>query len=109
MSGPVRRFRFAFFLLLPALALASPDRREGVRPLKLSPCHLEEFREEVLCGTLRVWENRAARAGRTIDIHVAVLAPPNALLDSPSLHEKAAAPSPPLFYGPGRLRRRRDA
>jgi pimeloyl-ACP methyl ester carboxylesterase len=92
MSRPVRRFRFAFLLLLPALALASPDR-EAVRSLKLSPCHLKEFREEVLCGTLRVWEDRTAWAGRTIDIHVAVL---------PALRrEKAPDPLFLLAGGPG--------
>ena len=92
MSGPVRRFRFAFLLLLPALALASPER-QAVRPLKLSPCHLEGFREEVLCGALRVREDRTARAGRTIDIHVAVL---------PALRREMAPD--PLFLlagGPG--------
>lgn len=92
MSGPVRRLRFAFLLLLPALALASPERRE-IRPLKLSPCHLEGFKEEVLCGSLRVWEDRAARAGRTIDIHVAVV---------PALRrEKAPDPLFLLAGGPG--------
>lgn len=92
MSGPIRRFRFAFLLLLPALALASPER-EAVHPLKLSPCHLEEFNEEVLCGTLRVWEDRVARTGRTINIHVAVL---------PALRrEKAPDPLFLLAGGPG--------
>ena len=39
----------------------------------MSPCHLEGFEEEVLCGTYRVWENRAARSGRMIDLQVAVV------------------------------------
>jgi pimeloyl-ACP methyl ester carboxylesterase len=79
MSKRGRLFRSALWsslLLLPALAafaLASPARQEEPRRLTLTPCHLEGFREEVLCGTLRVPENRATRTGRTIDLKVAVI------------------------------------
>lgn len=41
--------------------------------LPLSPCHIEGFSEEVLCGAYRVFEDRAARTGRTIDLQVAVV------------------------------------
>lgn len=67
-----------------ALALAA---------MPLSPCHIEGFSEEVLCGTHRVFEDRAARTGRTIDLKVAVV---------PALRREAAAD--PLFIlagGPG--------
>jgi len=50
--------------LLAALALAA---------MPLVPCHIEGFSEEVLCGTHRVFEDRAARSGRTIDLKVAVV------------------------------------
>lgn len=58
----------ALFVALAGLAEAPRPER-----LRLSPCHLEGFEEEVLCGTYRVWENRAARSGRKIDLRVAVV------------------------------------
>lgn len=70
--------------LLPALALAA---------MSLSPCHIEGFSEEVLCGSHRVFEDRAARSGRTIDLKVAVV---------PALRRESA--DDPLFVlagGPG--------
>lgn len=70
--------------LLPALALAA---------LSLSPCHIEGFPEEVLCSSHRVFEDRAARTGRTIDLKVAVV---------PALRRESA--DDPLFVlagGPG--------
>jgi pimeloyl-ACP methyl ester carboxylesterase len=96
MSDPGRLFRsvrWSFVLLLPALALASPQREEVPRPIALSPCHVENFEEEVRCGVLQVPENRATRAGRQIDLHVAVL---------PALRPESAPD--PLFIlagGPG--------
>ena len=73
-----RSARWSVLLLLPALglvasALASPDRVEVPSRITLQPCHLKDFEEEVRCGTLRVFENRQARTGRTIDLQVAVL------------------------------------
>ncbi len=68
-----RSVRWSVLLLLPALALAasglaSPEREEASRRIVLKPCHLKDFEEEVRCGTLRVFENRQARSGRTIDL-----------------------------------------
>ena len=63
------------------------------RRLPFSPCHIEGFSEEVLCGTHRVFEDRAAQSGRTIDLKVAVV---------PALRREAA--DDPLFVlagGPG--------
>lgn len=96
MSGPRRLFRSArwsFVLLLPALALASPDREATSRRIALEPCHIKDFEEEVLCGILKVPENRQTRTGRTIDLHVAVV---------PALRPESAPD--PLFLlagGPG--------
>lgn len=109
MSEPGRLFRSArgsLLLLLPvlafaatlaALAQASPSGEEP-RRLTLSPCHLEGFREEVLCGILRVPENRATRTGRTIDLKVAVI---------PALRPESA-PDPLFVFagGPGQGARR---
>lgn len=80
-----------------ALAAASP-KGETPERIALKPCHLEGFKEEVLCGSLRVWEDRAAKKGRTIDIQVAVL---------PALKPESAPD--PLFLlagGPGQGARR---
>ena len=84
MSRTGRLFRsvhWSFLLLLPALAggtfgvfaTASPDRAEARPRIALEPCHIKDLEEEVRCGTLQVFENRQARTGRTIDLHVAVL------------------------------------
>ena len=60
---------------------------------KLKPCKVEGFPEEVLCGTMPVWENRTAKSGRKIDLYMVVL--------------PAQTPNPapdPVFYingGPG--------
>jgi pimeloyl-ACP methyl ester carboxylesterase len=77
MGGLLRR-------LPAALALAA---------LPLSPCHIEGLPEEVLCGTHRVFEDRAAQNGRTIDLKIAVV---------PALRRESA--DDPLFVlagGPG--------
>src|SRR5690349_25088527 len=80
-----------------ALAAASSGK-EPTERIALKPCHLEGFKEEVLCGSLRVWEDRAAKKGRTIDVQVAVL---------PALKPESAPD--PLFLlagGPGQGARR---
>lgn len=98
----IRRFRslrWSVLLLLPALLLttlvlaAATDRAAAPRKIELRPCHLKDFPEEVLCGTLRVPEDRAAGTGRRIDLQVAVL---------PALRPESAPD--PLFLlagGPG--------
>lgn len=76
---------------LPALAGAQAK----TRPIhqKLEPCKVEGFDEEILCGTLPVWENRATKAGRKIDLKIVVVP------------AKSENPLPdPVFYfqgGPG--------
>jgi pimeloyl-ACP methyl ester carboxylesterase len=93
----------ALFLLLIAgilagcgLPAAAPVPTAAPSPtakpaINLAPCELGGQR--ALCGTLRVYENRQAQSGRTIDLRVAVI--------------KASGPNPapdPIFYlagGPG--------
>jgi pimeloyl-ACP methyl ester carboxylesterase len=92
-------------------AVAAPSPRKAER---LHPCHVEGVQEEVRCGSFAVWEDRAARRGRKIDLNVVVL---------PALGTERAPD--PIFYfagGPGAgasdnglylaqaagLRRRRD-
>ncbi len=78
-----------FGLLAPTLS--SAQQRTPFQ--KLEPCTIEGIEKEVLCGTLSVWENRAAKSGRKIDLYMVVL--------------PALSPNPapdPVFYlsgGPG--------
>jgi pimeloyl-ACP methyl ester carboxylesterase len=55
---------FGFAALLDASAL-----RE-----RLKPCQLPNVPGEAFCGTLDVWENRAAKTGRKIPLNIVVLA-----------------------------------
>ena len=60
---------------------------------RLHPCASEEGATDAYCGTLRVFENRETRQGRTIDLKIVVL---------PALGSDSA--SDPLFFlagGPG--------
>ena len=41
--------------------------------LRLSPCAPPLPTQSAECGTYTVWENRAARKGRTIDLNVVLL------------------------------------
>jgi pimeloyl-ACP methyl ester carboxylesterase len=73
----------------PATAVsARPAARE-----RLTPCAVEGVAEQLLCGTYAVWENRATRQGRKIDLHIVVV---------PSL-AKDPAPDPLFTFagGPG--------
>jgi pimeloyl-ACP methyl ester carboxylesterase len=74
-------------------ACAPPGAAGGGPAMALSPCHLKGLSEVVECGTLEVFEDREAAAGRRIPLRVAVI---------PAV---AATPSPdPLFIlagGPG--------
>jgi pimeloyl-ACP methyl ester carboxylesterase len=74
----------------PAPRPASPKRTIHE---KLKPCKIGGLDEEVLCGTLPVWENRTTRAGRKIALKIV------------ALPAQSSNPAPdPLFYitgGPG--------
>ncbi|MEP6698225.1 MAG: alpha/beta hydrolase [Verrucomicrobiota bacterium] len=69
----------------------STRRLPPADPLK--PCKLPNIGEELLCGKLTVYENRATRSGRTIDLSVVVLP----ALDS----QPKAEPLFDLSGGPG--------
>src|SRR5262249_34060160 len=79
------------FLLVDSTGCAKHRLPDGLSNLK--PCRVEGVNEELLCGKLRVFENRQTRTGRTLDLNVVVL---------PALDQKAKAE--PLFDlagGPG--------
>jgi pimeloyl-ACP methyl ester carboxylesterase len=72
----------------PGAVPARPAIRE-----RLTPCTVTGAREELLCGTYAVWENRTTRTGRKIDLNIVVL---------PALG-KDVAPDPIFAFagGPG--------
>src|SRR5262249_50230471 len=88
-GGEMKSFAVGILLLTSALASAATNRFEG----KLKPCPVDGMDKPAMCGDLEVWENRPAKTGRKIPIHVAVLP---ALGDDP-------APVPVIFIegGPG--------
>lgn len=50
-------------------ATAAPPAAAPPQALKSSPCHVGQSGAAAICGTLTVFEDRAARSGRTIEIH----------------------------------------
>jgi pimeloyl-ACP methyl ester carboxylesterase len=77
--SPLRRPALALLLALaiPGLAGADPAPAGGKPPRtvrqRLTPCHVPNLAEEVLCGTYSVWENRATKSGRKIELNIVVL------------------------------------
>jgi pimeloyl-ACP methyl ester carboxylesterase len=47
--------------------------RSHLTSLSFTPCWLEGFREQVLCTSYEVYENRDSHTGRRIPLHIAVL------------------------------------
>jgi pimeloyl-ACP methyl ester carboxylesterase len=107
---PELRTTAVFAALAPLALLLGPAPRSTAQPhpaagphaaageprpaaARLKPCRLPGLDEEARCGTLAVWEDRAARRGRKIDLNVVVL---------PALGSERAPD--PIFYfagGPG--------
>lgn len=80
MSRSFKNFSIAGLqIIFLALALAACSRSPGpvsggpATSLPLAPCQLPGIEREARCGTLEVFENRAARRGRKIGLRVAVL------------------------------------
>ena len=60
--------------------------------LALAPCRLEGVPGEARCGSHKVWEDRAGRQGRQIDVSVIVLA----ALEPNKRPDPFFMPAPPL-------------
>jgi pimeloyl-ACP methyl ester carboxylesterase len=61
-------------LAIAALALLIASTAwAGAGDLHLQPCKASKLKQPSKCGTYTVWENRAAKSGRTIDLNVRVL------------------------------------
>ncbi len=91
---PGRALAAALLALVAASGCASSGAADlAARRLPLEPCKVEGAKEKLLCGTYSVWENRAAKSGRKIDLNVIVV---------PAL-AKEPAPDPLFSFagGPG--------
>lgn len=89
---PLLRFLFPMILGLSATLQTSSAAPQNGPTLLLKPCEIRGI-SGAKCGTFQVYENRATRKGRKIDIYVVVL---------PATGEKREPD--PLFYfagGPG--------
>ena len=80
---------------------------------KLKPCRLDGIDEELLCGSLTVFENRQTRTGRTIDLNVVVLPAFDQKTKAEPLFDLAGGPGASsaegagFYAGPGKEYRRR--
>jgi pimeloyl-ACP methyl ester carboxylesterase len=80
---------------------------------KLKPCRLAGVDEELLCGKLRVFENRETRSGRTIDLNIVVLPALDQKTKADPLFDLAGGPgaasteAATFYAGPGKEYRRR--
>lgn len=63
--------RLAFVLITLVLAAACQRAGQGATD-HLHPCQIAEGPPDAWCGTHRVFENRASRTGRTIDLKIVV-------------------------------------
>ena len=93
-------------------AMAPPS---SSTPLLLQPCHVEDVAEQVLCGTLEVFEDRDTGDGRRIKLHITVVPalgrtvrpdPLVILAGGPGQGARSYAPLVPRFFQ--RVRRSRD-
>src|SRR5690242_15426547 len=65
--------RFALLTLVLALHSASAVRQNSATPLILKDCDVQGLQGKAKCGTLEVYEDRAARKGRKISLNIVVL------------------------------------
>jgi pimeloyl-ACP methyl ester carboxylesterase len=78
---------------------------------KLQPCRLPGIDEELLCGKLTVFEDRAKRTGRTIDLNIVVLPAVNQKTKAEPLFDFAGGPGASsadaagFYAGPGKVYR----
>src|SRR6266404_697414 len=75
------------------VAGCGPDASDSSPTLSVSRCRLPGIEAAVLCGTHEVWEDREAKSGRRITLHVAIV--------PARLRAKDADPIVVLAGGPG--------
>jgi pimeloyl-ACP methyl ester carboxylesterase len=57
----------------PGAAPSSPSAGPVRARDRLTPCNIEGVKQPLLCGKYAVWENRATRRGRRIDLNIVML------------------------------------
>lgn len=80
------------FILTASAAILISCGQVSLTPFPLEPCHLDGLAEEVRCGVHDVFEDRASRAGRRLQIQVAVLPALRRLVDPDPLFILAGGP-----------------
>ncbi|HEY6972575.1 MAG TPA: alpha/beta hydrolase [Candidatus Angelobacter sp.] len=77
MSRPIGKtgliIAAGLILALSLVAFVRSDRQTPASPLALSPCNLPGVAGPARCGTYEVFEDRAAKSGRKIKLHLVVL------------------------------------
>jgi len=89
----MRTLRITILALILIPQAASAVRQDGAKPLVLKDCDVQGVQGKAKCGALEVYEDRAARKGRKINLNIVVL-PATGAQREPD----------PLFYfagGPG--------
>ncbi|MGH7981908.1 MAG: alpha/beta hydrolase [Candidatus Udaeobacter sp.] len=114
----LRRFAFVFLIVIGTALVVSDfagcnrNRLSGGLS-KLKRCDLPGTKEQALCGTFRVFENRETRAGRTIDLNIVVLPALEQKNKREPLFDLAGGPGASsadgagFYAGPGKEYRRR--
>jgi pimeloyl-ACP methyl ester carboxylesterase len=69
----MKHFLIAAALLASFLAGCRSDSTDPQPTIALTRCRLAGLEAAVLCGTHEVWENREAKSGRRITLHMAVV------------------------------------
>ena len=62
-----------FFVAGILLAACRPESHDSPPGIALTRCRVSGVEAAVLCGKYEVWENRAAKSGRRITLHLAVI------------------------------------
>ena len=114
----LRRFAFAFLIVIGTALVVSDfagcnRNRLSSGLSKLKRCDLPGTKEQALCGTFRVFENRETRVGRTIDLNIVVLPALEQKNKREPLFDLAGGPGASsaegagFYAGPGKEYRRR--
>src|ERR1044071_5206873 len=96
-------------LCIPGLARSAEPAALAPK-LELKPCATPGLPPEARCGSYEVWENREAKSGRKIPLHVVVLPArgPDRLPD-PFVHFTGGPGSSSVMAGVSRIARELDA
>ena len=69
----IKTLLFIIFALVLILQAASAVHQSPLKPLVLKDCEVQNIQGKAKCGTLEVYENRATKKGRMINLNIVVL------------------------------------